>query len=310
MDFGEVLSRAWQIIWNHKVLWIFGILASCSNANGAPGNAQASFQGDTPPGMERFFDQFGRLPNWQIAVIIGVIILVVLLLVALAIFLSTVGRVGLIQGTLRADHGQEQLIFGELFSATLPFFWRIFGLNLIVGLAGMLLILILLIPFILFGALTLGVGFLCLIPLVCLFIPVFWLVNLVVEQANIAIIVEDVGIFDGLRQGWEIFRANLGAILVMGLILSLGVNLIGGFIIGLPIALIFSPAIIGAVTGAERAFGGGVLISAICFVAFLPVLLILSGALRSYIEAAWTLTYLRLTRGPEGAEAEPIPAQV
>ena len=24
-NFGEVLTRAWQIIWKHKVLWIFGI---------------------------------------------------------------------------------------------------------------------------------------------------------------------------------------------------------------------------------------------------------------------------------------------
>jgi hypothetical protein len=28
-NFGEVLTRAWQIIWKHKVLWVFGILASC-----------------------------------------------------------------------------------------------------------------------------------------------------------------------------------------------------------------------------------------------------------------------------------------
>jgi hypothetical protein len=27
-DFGKVLSRSWQIIWKHKVLWIFGILAN------------------------------------------------------------------------------------------------------------------------------------------------------------------------------------------------------------------------------------------------------------------------------------------
>ena len=33
MEIGEVLSRAWQIIWKHKVLWIFGILASCSSSN-------------------------------------------------------------------------------------------------------------------------------------------------------------------------------------------------------------------------------------------------------------------------------------
>jgi hypothetical protein len=310
MDFGDVLSRAWQIIWKHKVLWIFGILASCGNANGSPGNAQTSFQGDVPPGMERFFDQFGRLADWQIAVIIGIAILVILLLAALAIFLSTVGRIGIIKGTLRADQGEEQLVFGDLFGDSLPYFWRVFGLNLVVGLAGLLLGLILLVPFALVTALTFGLAILCLLPLICLFIPFFWLVGLVVEQANIAIIVEDVGIFDGLQAGWEIFKANLGPILVMGLILSLGVNLSGGFIIGLPLALIFSPAIIAAVTGAERAFGSGLLITAICFVAFLPVLLILSGALRSYIESAWTLTYLRLTRGRAEVEPEPIPASV
>ena len=32
-DFGDVLSRAWQIIWKHKVLWIFGILAGCSRGS-------------------------------------------------------------------------------------------------------------------------------------------------------------------------------------------------------------------------------------------------------------------------------------
>ena len=33
-NFGEVLTRAWQIIWKHKVLWIFGILASCARGGG------------------------------------------------------------------------------------------------------------------------------------------------------------------------------------------------------------------------------------------------------------------------------------
>ena len=297
MDFGEVLSRAWQIVWKHKVLWIFGILASCSNANGAPGNARTSFQGDVPPSIERFFDQFGRIPDWQIALFVGAVILIILLLVVLAIFLSTVGRIGLIQGTLKADQGAESLAFGELFGDSTPYFWRIFGLNLIVGIAAVVLVLLILVPFIFFGVATLGVGFLCLIPLICIFVPLFWLLNLVVEQANIAIVVEDVGIFDGLRRGWEIFKTNLGSILVMGLILSLGVNLIAGFIIALPLAFIVSPAIIGAIAGTDQTIGGGLLIAALCFVAYLPVLLILSGALRSYIESAWTLTFLRLTRG-------------
>ena len=38
MDFGYVLKRAWQIIWKFKVLWIFGILASCGQAGSSGGS--------------------------------------------------------------------------------------------------------------------------------------------------------------------------------------------------------------------------------------------------------------------------------
>ena len=37
MDFGYVLKRAWQIMWKFKVLWIFGILASCGQASTSSG---------------------------------------------------------------------------------------------------------------------------------------------------------------------------------------------------------------------------------------------------------------------------------
>lgn len=307
MDFGEVLSRAWQVIWKHKVLWIFGILAGCSNTNGSGANFWNEVQGRTPTQTPRFFDQFNYLPNWQIALIIGAILLVILLLIILAIFLGTIGRVGLIRGTLQADQEANQVIFGELFSGSLPYFWRVFGLNLIVGLASFFLVLILIAPFALFAILTLGIGLLCIIPLLCLAVPFFWLVGLVIEQANIAIVIEDVGIIDGLRLGWNVFRDNFGAVFVMGLILSLGINLIGGFIIGIPLAVVAVPAIIGFATGTQRALGGGLWVAALCFVAYLPVLLILSGALRAYIEAAWTLTYLRLTSKPQAMEPVPSP---
>jgi hypothetical protein len=167
--------------------------------------------------------------------------------------------------------------------------------------------LILIAPFALFAILTLGIGLLCIIPLLCLAVPFFWLVGLVIEQANIAIVIEDVGIIDGLRLGWNVFRDNFGAVFVMGLILSLGISLIGGFIISIPLAIVAAPAIIGIASGTQRALGGGLLVAALCFVAYLPVLIILSGALRAYIESAWTLTYLRLTNKPEAMEPVPSP---
>ncbi len=54
-NFGEVLTRAWQIIWKNKILWIFGILASCARGNaggagGGGGNSGYRFEsGQRPP---------------------------------------------------------------------------------------------------------------------------------------------------------------------------------------------------------------------------------------------------------------------
>lgn len=298
MDYGEVLSRAWQIIWKHKVLWIFGILAGCT-ASGNSGNVSYSFGSeDAPPAVQQFFWQFERMPDWQIAALIGVAILVILVLVVLAIFLSTVGRIGLIQGVKQAEKQTDRLTFGELFRSSLPYFWRVFLLNLLFGLAYAAVIIALVIIFTLGAIVTLGLGLICLIPLICLLVPISWLVFVYLEQANIAIVMDDVGVMDGLRRGWEVFSNNLGPMIVMGLILFVGVSLIGGFIIGAPLFLIAVPALGGLFLGREDTIWGGLLVAGLCFVAYLPVLIVLNGILTSYVKSAWALTYMRLTGRP------------
>jgi len=148
---------------------------------------------------------------------------------------------------------------------------------------------------------TLGLGLICLIPLACILVPVLWFVSVIVEQASIAIVLENLGVMDGLRRGWEVVRLNLGTMIVMALILVLGVGGIGGLIIGLPIVFIVLPAVLGGVVGTDQSVGGGVFLAAVCFIAYLPVLLVLNGILRSYIETAWTLTFMRLTGKPAAA---------
>ena len=37
MDFGEVLTRAWQITWRYKGLWVLGLLAGCGTGGGGGG---------------------------------------------------------------------------------------------------------------------------------------------------------------------------------------------------------------------------------------------------------------------------------
>src|SRR4030065_161277 len=96
----------------------------------------------------------------------------------------------------------------------MPYFWRVLGLSLLIGLMFLLIFL----PLIFFGVITAGIGFICIIPLLCLLIPISWAVMVVIEQAKAAIVLEDLGIGDGLRRGWEVVRAHVGELIVMALI--------------------------------------------------------------------------------------------
>jgi len=72
MDYGEVLSKAWQITWKYKVLWIFGILAGCGGqfgnnsfnyslgGDGGPGPSGPSDIPNLPPGLRQFFFSIER----------------------------------------------------------------------------------------------------------------------------------------------------------------------------------------------------------------------------------------------------------
>ncbi len=141
MNYSEILSRAWQIIWKHKVLWIFGILAGCASGGGGGGGGNTNFSRDqqAPAQLQPYLDQaqtfFESIPpeTWiMIAIGIGLLVLV---LVVLGIFLGTIGKIGLIRGAQQADQDMEaRLTFGELFKGSLPYFWRVFLLNLLVGL--------------------------------------------------------------------------------------------------------------------------------------------------------------------------------
>ena len=55
MDIGDVLSQSWKIIWKHKVLWIFGLLAGCGTASTSTGNGGVTYQVDAPTGLEQYF---------------------------------------------------------------------------------------------------------------------------------------------------------------------------------------------------------------------------------------------------------------
>lgn len=306
-NFGEVLSRAWKIIWKHKVLWIFGILASCARGNGggggnSGGNSNYSGSGeDFPFGggqAERYFEQAGRYFEDNLWIIL-VAILVIFLISIVAFALGMIGRAGMIKGTAMADKDTESLAFGEIWSESLPYFWRLFGLNFLIGLAFFVVI----IPLVVIGVFTAGIGFVCLIPILCLLVPIGWVVSVIVEQAQAAIVLEDLSMMDGLKRGWTIVKSNPGPMVIMALILGIG-GAIVGVIVSMPLILAVLPVVIGM--NALRESMTPVWIALGCCVAYMPVLLLLNGVLTAYIQSAWALTYMRLSQPAQPKDDAPI----
>lgn len=307
LNFGEVLTRAWQITRRYRVLWIFGILAGCTSGGGGGGGGGGGNTGfssgpsnfDVPPEIRRFVLMMEQFAAWVednlwIFFVIG---LAVLALIVISIFLGTIGRIGLIRGSYQAEMGAETLAFGELFSASMPYFWRVFGLSFLIGLAFFLLF----IPLILLGVLTAGVALICLLPLICLLIPVGFAVGILIEQANRAMVLEDLGIFDGLKRSWEIARKNIGPLLVMGLILF-GITLVLGIVIALPIFIVVFPTIFAFAMGEGQTFTP-LYVALACICLYAPISLVLQGIMTTFTQTAWTLTYLRLTQKPATPEA-------
>ncbi len=327
MELGEVLSKAWKIIWKNKVMWIFGILASCSQNSGGgggggsnssmnynlPGNQNGITNGNGPfsngqfPELEEFFKNFEKLTDTangampDIGIIIGLLCLVLFFSLIL-VMVGTMGRIGLIRGTVLAEAGHEPLRFGQVWGESTPFFGRAFLLNLLYGLAATVAVILLIIPLLLLTVGTFGIGLVCLLPLICLLVPVGMALNVLIEQANIALVVEDLGLLDAVKRGWSVCRENLGPVAVVALIVIIGGGIVG-IIISLPLVFLVIPVAMMGVSNDQSTQTTMLGLVGVMLCCLTPLVIFLQGVLQSYIGSIWTLVFLRLTgKQPEQPE--------
>lgn len=303
IDLGKILTRSWQIIWNYKVLWIFGIFAGFANSNGGSNSgSNSSNNGDSSSftgNADQFVEQAGEFFQQYMLIIIAVCLVLVLLSFAFYA-LGMMGRIGILKGVYKVEGGAVSLMFAELWSESMPYFWRFFGLNFLVGLA----FFIILLPMIVIAIATAGVGLACLIPLICLLVPVGWAVNIILEQAQAAIVAEDLTMMDGFKRGWEIAKSDIGGMIVLSLVLGIGGGIIG-FVLALPLIAAMVPLILSmGMSGFEMGDALSQLpptawISIVCCGIYLPILIGLSGVLTAYMKTAWALSYLQLTKPSE-----------
>ena len=313
-NFGDVLTRAWQIVWKHKILWVFGILASCGRGGGSfnsnTGGGGNGGGGDQPPNIPPQMLRWFQTIEQNLTTIIIVLVALFCILWIVTVFLSAIGKIGLIRGTAQADSGAEKLVFGELFSGSVPYSWRMFGLSLILGLPAFTVGIV--IAVVVVGGLvasgggdTAILGMLGMMPIMigclCLLVPVMFVLGMIFRQAENAVVLEEMGVLPAITRGWEVFKANLGPIILMAIILGV-IGFVASFVIALPIFVIVFPAMIAFMAGQGQNLTPLYLMGA-CLCLFIPVAWLLQGIITAYTESAWTLTYMRLTKPQDAAPA-------
>jgi hypothetical protein len=294
MDISAIFKRAWEITWKHKGLWVLGVLANCSGG-GSQGSSNVSrmgeyqFNGGEYPRFERWAQSVPE-ETW-IAIAIGAICLVLLMALVFWV-LAVIGNGGLIAAFQMAETG-ETVTLGSAFQKGMSYFWKLFVIQLILGLATLFVFLPVTLGVVGLSVLTLGIGLICLIPLICLLIPLGIVITIYTLIAQIALIVEDLDIPSAFRRGWEVMRSKPGEILVMGLIL-----VVGGFIIGLilaiPFVLLALPFITGLIIQGDTSSIAGISVTVVGILLYLPLLLVAGGIMRTFITGSWTLTYRSL----------------
>lgn len=317
MDFGEVFRKAWKIIWKHKILWLFGVLAGCGAANAGGGggggsggstvmqemgqsngwewNGHTFLDPSTQRAFEDFFDFLAEIPV-GVWVTIGLVvafsvIFVGIILSLLSLFVGTLGKTSVIKGASMADQAEpdaKPLSFGTIFRSIKTSYWKVLLLTLGLRVGGFFVVLLLFLPLILLVSCSCG---LCLFFL----IPIGWFIELLVKFTTIAIVEEEIGIFDAIARAWHVITRNFGQVVLMFFILGIG-QLIVGLVIGLP--LVFGstlPILITLITTNGRMVPVSALITLILFLISIPLLVLLSGVVRAYVLTSWTLTFRRLT---------------
>jgi hypothetical protein len=286
MDYGSVLKKSWEITWKNKGLWLLGILSGCSSGAGNPSQGlRWTTSGQDNPQLQRTLE---RVPTETWTVIFACLAVFFLVFLIVVVVLSILGQAGLIAGVSKADE-TGSVTLREAWKTGLPHFWRLLGLSLF--LLALVLVIALGVGFL--AVISFGLIALCILPLLCLLIPLGILITGYLSLVQNGIVLEKQGVFEALGKGWALLRANLGPVVLMAVILWV-IGLVAGLLMSLPLLVTTIPLLAVALSRPEP----GLLDFAPllgCFVLYLPVLLVLGGILKTYVSGAWTLTYRRLT---------------
>lgn len=244
-----------------------------------------------------FFNPYASEPDINLIFII-LFIVAIFAFTILSYALMALSFAGVLKGTFDLEKREDSISFNELWEATLPYLGRVFGVFFLVFFLIFAFFGIIMFFGALVGAVTAGLGFICLMPLFLLIIPLELIAYLYASLAMATVIAEDVGVFDALKHAWEVMKQKFWQLVLMGIILVF-VQWVLTMIVMLPMqvaqfAFIFSADMTNSIPDPSTFFQPFAILMAI----LIPVMSLIQGLGLTYANAAWMLTYLNITAEP------------
>jgi hypothetical protein len=310
INYSAILSRAWNITWKYKILWIFGFLAALGSGGGIRSGPQFSYQmngpntqytqwnrverANLPPGWADFFDRLAKIDvNTSINIIVGVACCLLLLGLCLWI-LSIIGRGGLIGGFVKAD-ASGAVTFREAWGIGLRCFWRLLLIRLLAIVVGLVVAVVIFLPGIFISILTCGLGF---FPLICVVIIVGVVVEMWFFLMDYSVVMENQGVGESIGRAWTILRDHIGPIIILYLIVfavSLGVGVVM-LVLFAPGAVMIFLSVLPLIAG-SGALNVPLLVAGIVLqVIFILLSLVIGAVWTAWKAGVWALAYKEFAR--------------
>jgi hypothetical protein len=280
MEYGNILNRSVNIVWQNKFLIVLGILASLgsgSSGGGGGGNGE-------PVQFLEFGEEFTALSAGLIVALVCVALIVGIVLWVI----STIARGGMIASVDTIEAG-EKTNLRQAWSAGWQKAWTLLGIGILPAIPGLILFVVGLIGSVAYGGIlalygaeladsvgTTGLG-ITIALFACIVVPVVLVLSILRNFAERACMLENLGVIDAYRRGSSVLMANLVEAIILFL-LQIAIFIVLGILLFLP----------------------GIVLALCCLL--WPLFLVAQGAISAFLSTLWTLAWRTWTGEPPMVE--------
>jgi hypothetical protein len=287
----KIIKQAWVITKTNKFLWTFGLFLFFGNLVNVllslPSNSDNS--------------QMANYPTWAVWVGSGGLVLLILLF--LFYFRAKVASVIAVKAIVE----KQETSFSKSFAASSKYYWRVFGISVILDLILFALFYLLTTPiFYLWSEKLTARATVLTILGIGIFIPAWFMVQFANFLSPMFVSFYDLNILEGIRSSLDLIAKRL-RVLVLFYLRLLGIGIVALLLVLIMAGLGAAPFVFFAVFAYYR--GGFVWSTTLIVIGSIlgsAIFLTLISGLLAFMQTAWALAFLEFSR-PQKFEEEMLP---